>query len=64
MDSVHAFEFQLRMEKLVAGQTYFIVVFNDEDLKVSVVQTLVYVEDRSSSSIKKTPSACCWMARR
>jgi len=33
------------MEKLVAGQTYFIVVFNDEDLKVPVVQTLVYVED-------------------
>lgn len=33
------------MEKLVPGQTYFIVVFNDGDLKVPLVQTLIYVKD-------------------
>jgi hypothetical protein len=33
------------MEKLVPGHTYFVVMFNDEDLMVPVVQTLVFVED-------------------
>jgi hypothetical protein len=33
------------MEKLVSGQTYFIVVFNDGDLKMPLVQTLIYVKD-------------------
>ena len=33
------------MERLVPGQVYFIVVFNDEDLKVPLVQTLIFVKD-------------------
>lgn len=33
------------MEKLAPGQTYFVVVFNDGDLKVPLVQTLIYVKD-------------------
>lgn len=34
------------MEKLTPGQMYFIVMFEDEDLKVPLVQTLIFVENR------------------
>lgn len=30
------------MDELVPGKTYFIVLFHDEDLKVPIVQTLIY----------------------
>lgn len=31
-----------RLERFESGQTYFIVMFHDEDLKTPVVQTLIF----------------------
>lgn len=33
------------MAPLVHGRAYFIVMFNDDDLRIPVVQTLIYMEE-------------------
>jgi hypothetical protein len=34
-----------QLKNLLPGQTYFIVMFHDEDLKVPLVQTLIFIKD-------------------
>lgn len=40
------------LERLVPGNSYFIVMFHDEDLRIPVVQTLIFVkmEKRANGS--------------